>query len=165
MLYRTADTLKGRFARPTACLTCAALLSPILLTGCDNGTRSADIPAPRDASSGEMSRMNPAAAPTKAGMSTKKKLVLLAGAAALYYIYKKKQAANAAPKNVQYYLSKNGRVYYRDPKTKQAIWVTPPPSQAPTYQIPESEAMDYRDIQGYSGNKSGNGLDHYFKTQ
>ena len=46
-------------------------------------------------------------------MSTKKKLVLLAGAAALFYMYKKHQAK--AGQQIQYYRSKNGRVYYREP--------------------------------------------------
>ena len=161
MMIRIRQAPHERIARPVTALLVASLLSPVLLVGCGNNAP----PPPREATPGEMGRMNPAGAPTKQGMSTKKKLVLLAGAAALYYLYKKKQAANEAPKNVQYYLSKNGRIYYRDPKTKQAIWVTPLPSQAPTYQIPESEAMSYQDIQGYNRQNTGHGLDHYFPTQ
>jgi hypothetical protein len=84
-------------------------------------------------------------------MSTKQKMVLLAGAAALYYMYKKKQNAQGQP--VQYYQSEtNGRIYYRDPKTKQAIYVTPPQGGI---QVPANEAQQYSDYQGYDNRRSG----------
>jgi hypothetical protein len=151
--------------RPVALALTASLIAPSFLAGCDGGQQAA-VPPPRDATSGEMTRMNPSANQPNQGMSTRKKLAILAGAAALYYIYKKKQRENAAPANVQYYLSKStGRVYYRDPKTHQAIWVTPPPNQAPTIQIPESEAMDYRDMRGYNNQNTGRELSHYFETR
>ncbi len=102
------------------------------------------------------------------GMSTKQKVVLLAGAAALYYYYQKSKKANEARyagQSIQYYRSKNGGIYYRDPRTKQAIFVTAPTAN---YQvrIPESEAQGYAGIQqaqGYAGQQTGNGLDYYFK--
>jgi hypothetical protein len=91
-------------------------------------------------------------------MSTKQKVVLLAGAAALYYMYKKRRDANnqPLPQNVQYYLSKNGRVYYRDPQTKQAVWVTPPRN----LQVPANDLQgyDYSELQGYNGNSTGRDL-------
>jgi len=91
-------------------------------------------------------------AQAKPGMSTKKKLVILAGAAALYYLYKKHQNAQAqsGPEG-QYYLSKNGRVYYRDAEHR-AHWVTPPPGGI---QVPEQEAMDYQNMQGFQGRQDG----------
>jgi hypothetical protein len=89
------------------------------------------------------------------GMSTKKKVVLLAGAAALYYLYKKHQnAASAEGPDGQYYLSKNGRVYYRDAEHR-AHWVTPPPGGI---QVPEDQAAEYREFQGYENRDTGRDL-------
>ena len=89
-------------------------------------------------------------------MSTKKKVVLLAGAAALYYLYrhhqaKKAQANVATQENTIYYLSKNGRVYYRD-ANHQAHWVTPPPQGI---SVPADEATSYRGLQGYDRSTAG----------
>lgn len=93
------------------------------------------------------------------GMSTGKKLVLLAGAAALYYMYKKRVDAQNRPANIQYYRSEStGRIYYRDPQTHQAHWVTPP---AQGFQVPESEIQQYQippDAQGYNGARNGRDL-------
>ena len=86
-------------------------------------------------------------------MSTKEKVVILAGAAALYYLYKKHQKAQAG--QVQYYLSKNGRVYYRDPQTHQAHWVTPPPGGI---QVPAAEAQQYSQYKGYNNSPTGQDL-------
>ena len=134
------------------------------LVGCGSSTP----PPPVDAAPGQMA---PAPqANTNTGMSTGTKLKILAGAAAAYYIYKKYTAsqqgkANAA-QNVQYYVSKStGRVYYRDPKTKQAIWVTPPPSQIPQQRIPESEAAAYQKFKGYDNSNTGQGLNDVFSVQ
>ncbi len=152
MMIRTRQAPYERITRPVTTLLVASLLSPVLLIGCGNNAP----PAPRDATSGEMGRMNPAGAPTKQGMTTKKKLVLLAGAAALYYLYKKNQARVAAGQTqTQYYLSKNGRIYYRDPKTHQAIWVTPP--KEPIY-VPADQASTYEGLQGYDGSPTGRDL-------
>jgi hypothetical protein len=72
-------------------------------------------------------------------MSTQKKLALLAGAAALVYLYNKHKNAKGNGASGKYYLSKNGRVYYRDAKGN-AIWVTPP---AGGIQVPAEEAAFY----------------------
>lgn len=155
MLTGTNPTSLERITRPIALLIVTSLVSPVLLAGCDNN-QQASVPPPRDATAGEMGRMNPASAPTRQGMSTRKKLILLAGAAALYYMYKKNQAKVAAGQsNMQYYLSKNGRIYYRDPRTKQAIWVTPPRQG---FQVPVDEAMQYEGLQGYDGSNRGRDL-------
>lgn len=91
----------------------------------------------------------PAGTVQRQGMSTKKKVVLLIGAAALYYMWKKHQ--NAQGQTVQYYKSEStGRIYYRDPKTHQAIWVTPEPIQ-----VPADEAQDYSGYQGYNNQRTG----------
>ena len=57
------------------------------------------------------------------GLAIEWTLRALAGAALLYYLYKHHVEQNG--QKVQYYKSqKNGRVYYRDPKTHQAHYVT-----------------------------------------
>jgi len=75
-------------------------------------------------------------------MSTRKKVVLLAGAAALYWLYKRHQNSRGVGPNGQYYRSKNGRIYYRDARTHQAVWVTPPPASRPI-QVPADEYQQY----------------------
>lgn len=87
-------------------------------------------------------------------LTNKQKLVLLGGAAALYYLYQRHQNAQGQGKNGQYYLSKNGRVYYRDAQHR-AHYVTPP---AGGIQVPQSEAQQYRDFQGYNGRATGRDL-------
>ncbi len=102
---------------------------------------------------GQMNNGSPT--PKAEGMSTGTKVVLLASAAAAYYMYKKHQTASAATgPDGKYYLSKNGRVYYRD-SDHRAHWVTPPPDGI---RVPESEANDYRQFQGYDGRTEGRDL-------
>jgi hypothetical protein len=131
--------------RLTALGVAASFALPIL-SGC-GGNPPAPAEAPRS------SQLPPPVGAPRArqgGMTTKQKLVLLAGAAALYYMYKRHQ--NAQGQQVQYYQSKtNGRIYYRDPKTHQAIWVT----EAPQIQVPASEAQDYSNYQGYNNQSTG----------
>lgn len=92
----------------------------------------------------------------KQGLSTAQKAgITLAGAAALYYIYnqhKKSQAQKG--QQPQYYLSKNGRVYYRDAQ-KQVHYVTPPKGGI---QVPADEAQQYEQFQGYNGRSTGRDL-------
>lgn len=106
-------------------------------------------------SQGQTNRVPPEPQARPTGMSTEKKVVLLAGAAALYWMYKHHQSATAAagPEG-QYYLSKNGRVYYRDAEHR-AHWVTPPPDGL---RVPEAEAAEYKQFQGYDGNAQGRDL-------
>ncbi len=89
------------------------------------------------------------------GITTGQKVVMLGGAAALYYMYKHHQSAAAqqGPEG-QYYLSKNGRVYYRD-ADHRAHWVTPPQEGIA---VPETEARDYQQYQGYDNRPSGKDL-------
>ena len=135
----------------------------IPLAGCGSN----QPPPPVDAAPGQMAPAPQANADT--GMSTGTKLKILAGAAAAYYLYNKyksSQAGKAADaQNVQYYVSKStGRVYYRDPKTKQAIWVTPPPNQIQQVQIPASEAAQYQRFKGYENSQTGQGLNDVFSV-
>lgn len=90
----------------------------------------------------------------KRGLSTGQKVAILAGAAALYYLYNQHKNRQAQGAQGKYYLSKNGRVYYRDAQGR-AHWVTPPPGGI---QVPEEEAQQYRDFQGYNGRQTGRDL-------
>ena len=125
------------------------------LAGCSGNDRR-ELPPPVDDTRGGTVAADTgttASAPQMSeGMSTKKKLVILAGAAALYYLYKKSQNAKAEyGPDSQYYLSKNGRIYYRDAEGR-AHWVTPPQEGIT---VPESEARAYQDFQGYDNRSSG----------
>jgi len=79
------------------------------------------------------------------------------GAAALYYLYKQHQNKQGAGREGRYYLSKNGRVYYREPNGN-FHWVTPPSGGV---QVPESEAEHYRDFAGYNGQTTGKSFGGY----
>ena len=128
-------------------------LSGPFLAGCGGSRPSgANLPPVDDTRVG--GGVPPMPSPQRQGMSTNQKLVMLAGAAALYYMYKKQRDANNQPTKVQYYLSKNGRVYYRDAQGT-AHWVTPPPNGI---QVPASEAAAYQGFQGYNGSATGRDL-------
>ena len=127
----------------------AAILTPTL-TSCGNPESTT---APPPAMAPPNARLpQPIGAPqARTGMTGKQKLMLLAGAAALYYMYKKHQ--NAQGQQVQYYQSKNGGIYYRDPKNpKQAIFVTPPRNGI---QVPAEEAQAYSGYRGYNNQDTG----------
>ena len=151
---------------------CASLILPgLLLAGCGSGGGQAASGAPSgaslppiDASRGQSASMPPMRsnaptmqAPPKQGMSTRKKVVLLAGAAALFYLYKKhqKNAQNSAMSQgePQYYLSKNGRVYYRQ-ANGQAVYVTAP---SRPIEVPYEEAQRYSELSGLRGYDNARG--------
>lgn len=132
-------------------LTTAIATAP--MASCKDDSRSAPPPAVDDTRGGVAARELPA--PDRPRLSTGKKVVILAGAAALYYLYKHhKNAAQKEGAEGQYYLSKNGRVYYRDAEHR-AHWVTPPPGGIA---VPESEAAEYRGFQGYDNSTTGRDL-------
>ncbi len=144
----------SRSLRPTAAILSALLMMP-LFAGC--GQRQASTPPPVDDSRTAANTVPGATTTTQhKGLSNVQKgAVVLAGAAALYYLYNqhKHSQAQTGP-NGQYYLSKNGRVYYRD-ANHQAHWVTPPPNGI---QVPAAEAERYREYQGYDNRPSGRDL-------
>ena len=135
----------------------SALLTVPLLSSCGGGSRNASVPPPVDDSVGRTvsdrnnNRNQPEA---KKGFSTGQKVALLAGAAGLYYLYNQHKNASQEGAQGKYYLSKNGRVYYRDAEHR-AHWVTAP---AEGIRVPESEAQKYRQFQGYNGSTSGRDL-------
>lgn len=148
--------LNNRIFRPTAVMLPALLTLP-LLVGC--GQRQAAIPPPVDNThTTATTNTAPGAAPVvkqKGLNNVQKGTIVLAGAAALYYLYNQHKHAQAqAGANGQYYLSKNGRVYYRD-ANHQAHWVTPPPTGI---QVPAAAADQYREYQGYDNRSTGRDL-------
>lgn len=151
---KTIFSEQNKVSRPIALLLTVLLGTPFFASCASE--QSYTPPPPVDDT--RVGRQNyPAPAPSQQanrGLSNRNKLVILAGAAALYYLYnqhKNKQEQGAQGK---YYLSKNGRVYYRDAQGR-AHWVTPPPGGI---RVPESEAQRYRDFQGYENRPTGRDL-------
>ena len=59
-------------------------------------------------------------------------------------------------KKIQYYRSKaNGRIYYRDPKTHQAVWVTKAKDEKQEYELDEAQQKEISQYKGYKGSDSG----------
>lgn len=133
----------------------SALLMVPLLSSCGGGSKTATPPPVDDTIGRTVSDRNTTNQPeAKKGMGTGQKVALLAGAAALYYMYNQHQNASKEGAQGKYYLSKNGRVYYRDAENR-AHWVTPP---AEGIRVPESEAQQYRQFQGYNRSSTGRDL-------
>lgn len=148
------DVFRCGALRLTALSLSVALIVPPLLAGCGGGGQQSSEAVPPPG----MNQNQPAARSNQ-GLSTKQKVALLAGAAALYYIYKKRQnaPAQAGPQG-KYYQSKNGRIYYRNLKTGEFQWVTPP---ARPIEVPAAEAEQYRNYAGYNNQKTGRGFGGY----
>lgn len=133
----------------------SVLLTLPLLTSCGGAQNNAQLPPIDDTRGGTVSNTRPANQPqAKKGLSTGQKVAILAGAAALYYLYNQHKNAQGQGAEGQYYLSKNGRVYYRDAQHR-AHWVTPPQEGI---RVPEAEARQYRDFQGYNNSPTGRDL-------
>jgi hypothetical protein len=156
-----------RSTRQALSLALACIFATVSVLGCNTEpSRTAQPPPAVDDTQSSGSRTQapdydyqarPAPQPEqRSGMSTRTKtFVVLAGAAALYYLYKRhKSAQQATGVDGQYYLSKNGRVYYRD-ADHRAHWVTPPPGGIT---VPAEEAAESRDFQGYDNRTTGRDL-------
>ncbi len=113
------------------------------LMGCGGVANTSNMPPVEESAKYSSQPATPAA---HSGMSNGQKVVLLAGAAALYYMYKKNQEAhrNGDKSQAQYYLSKNGRVYYRE-QGGRVHWVTVPSAGI---RVPADEASQYQNYQG-----------------
>ena len=146
---------EARRSRFMALLLTTLLTFPFV-TACGSSKQSSAPPPPVDDTRAVSANRPPNPTPeAKKGLSnTQKVAITLAGAAALYYIYNQHKNKQEQGPQGQYYLSKNGRVYYRDAQ-KQAHWVTPPPEGI---KVPESEASAYRDFQGYNNQTTGKDL-------
>ncbi|MCW5314695.1 hypothetical protein GTQ43_12995 [Nostoc sp. KVJ3] len=133
----------------------SGLLMVPLLSSCGGGSRNASVPPPVDDSVGRTVSDRTTNQPeAKKGLSTGQKVAILAGAAGLYYLYNQHKNASQEGAQGKYYLSKNGRVYYRDAEHR-AHWVTPP---SEGIRVPESEAQKYRQFQGYNRSTTGRDL-------
>ncbi len=133
----------------------SALLMVPLLSSCGGGSQKASVPPPVDDTIGRtVSNRTTNQPEVKKGMGTGQKVAILAGAAALYYMYNQHKNAPQEGAEGKYYLSKNGRVYYRDAEHR-AHWVTPP---SEGIRVPESQAQQYRQFQGYNRSSSGRDL-------
>lgn len=156
---------KSQRLRPMAWLL-SALLSVPLFTAC-SGSNSGNAPLPPvdDSRAPGSVQNNPGAAnppqAKKKGLSNTQKVAILAGAAALYYLYNQHKNKQEQGPQGKYYLSKNGRIYYRDAQNR-AHWVTPPPEGI---RVPESEAQRYRDFQGYNNSSTGRDLRDVVREQ
>ncbi|GAB1540256.1 hypothetical protein NUACC21_29250 [Scytonema sp. NUACC21] len=149
--------LKRKLASLPTAVFLSALLTVPVLSSCGGGGSQSSAPPIDDTVSGRnVNYPGPANAPQQArrGLSTGQKVAILAGAAALYYIYNQRKNAQGAGPQGKYYLSKNGRVYYRDAQGRPH-WVTPPEGGI---RVPESEARRYQDFQGYNGRSTGRTL-------
>jgi hypothetical protein len=138
---------RGKYLRLLALLMSAILTVP-LLNSCGGGKNQ-----PVDQTGNAPIHSVPSKKP---GLSTAQKVgITLVGAAALYYLYKQHQKSQAktGPQG-QYYLSKNGQVYYRDAQG-QPHFVSPPSGGI---QVPASEAQQYSQFQGYDGRTTGRSL-------
>lgn len=159
-------SLTANWMRPTALVVLGSMAAPIL-SGCGGQQASNSSPPPPPGfsqNSQPATNSRPAMNQRSGGMSTKKKVALLAGAAALYYIYNKRKAAKeASGPNGRYFVSKsNGRVYYRDLKTGNFQYVSPP--QQPI-QVPADEASEYQGYQGFNNAQDGRGFGGYGSGQ
>ncbi len=148
-------TFESLSRKSTLSVFSAVVVMCPFITACGSGTQSnANLPPVDDSNNRQVATTQ--AQPAHKGMTNGQKVVLLAGAAALYYLYKKNQESHKAGNSAepQYYLSKNGRVYYRE-KGGRVHWVTPPTEGI---QVPQAEASQYEQLQGYDGRSSGRDL-------
>ena len=80
--------------------------------------------------------------------------VELRGDAALYYLYRGHLTSDGTGPQGRYYLSKDGRVFYKDAQgTEHTVQ---PPSDG--LRVSRAAAEPYRDIRGYAGQKTGRDL-------
>lgn len=147
---------KPRIGLRVITLLLTLLLTFPLITGCGIGRSSTPPSAVDNTHVSTESSNRPAKQPQQAkkGLSRGQKVAILAGTAALYYIYNQHKDKQGQGPEGQHYLSKNGRVYYRDAK-HQVHWVTPPPKGI---EVPESVAQQYRNFKGYNNSPTGRDL-------
>jgi hypothetical protein len=78
----------------------------------------------------------------------------LRGDAALYYLYREHLTSDGVGPQGRYYLSKEGRVFYKDAQGKEHT--VQPPSDG--LRVPRAVAEPFRDIRGYDGQQTGRDL-------
>ena len=80
--------------------------------------------------------------------------VELRGDAALYYLYRHHLTNEGVGPQGRYYLSKEGRVFYKDAQGREHV--VNPPSEG--LRVPHAAPDPYRDIRGYAGQQDGRDL-------
>jgi hypothetical protein len=80
--------------------------------------------------------------------------VELRGDAALYYLYREHLTSEGAGPQGRYYLSKEGRVFYKDAQGKEHTVHAPSEGM----RVPRAAAEPYRDMRGYAGQQTGRDL-------
>ena len=80
--------------------------------------------------------------------------VELRGDAALYYLYRQHLTNEGMGPQGRYYLSKEGRVFYKDWQDRQHT--VNPPSEG--LRVPRPNADPYRGVRGYAGQEDGRDL-------
>jgi len=147
---------KQRIGLRFIALILTLLLTVPFLSACGGSRSNASLPPIDDTRGGTVTNTRPVNQPEarNKGLSTGQKIALLTGAAALYYIYNQHKNKQEQGPEGKYYLSKNGRVYYRDAQGR-AHWVTPP---SEGIRVPEAEARQYSDFQGYNNSATGRKL-------
>lgn len=153
------DIERKKISRPIAMLLTTVLAMPLAVS-CGGQNSNSSLPPIDDSRNSSYNpnssyNSNSQQQQTRPGLSGGQKIgITLVGAAALYYLYNKNKNAKGQGADGQYYLSKNGRVYYRDSENR-AHWVTPP-SQG--IRVSEEEARQYQDYQGYNNRPTGRDL-------
>jgi len=142
----------GSCARRIA-LGLALCLTVPLVAGCGRSNQE-----PVSATRGSREEFPPGPAGQKPGLTGRQKVAVLVGAAALYYLWKTHQNAAGAGSQGKYYLSKNGRVYYRD-ANGNPHWVTPP-----RIEVPADQAQEYSRFAGYNNRATGETFGGYGAT-
>jgi hypothetical protein len=80
--------------------------------------------------------------------------VELRGDAALYYLYREHLTSDGMGPQGRYYLSKEGRVFYKDAQGKEHTVQSP----SDGLRVPRAAAEPYRGIRGYAGQQAGRDL-------
>lgn len=150
----TLFSISPKFSKKFLAFALSVILTVPFLSACGSPQASTPPPPVDDTRSGTVAQTPRNQAPNRPRISNGQKVAILAGAAALYYLYNQHKNRQEQGPQGKYYLSKNGRVYYRDAEGR-AHWVTPPREGI---QVPESEARMYRDFQGYNGQNTGRDL-------
>jgi len=94
------------------------------------------------------------ARPPEARAASSDGAVQLRGDAALYYLYRHHLTNEGVGPQGRYYLSKEGRVFYKDGQGREHT--VNPPSEG--LRVSRAAADPYRDIRGYDGRMDGRGL-------
>ena len=81
-------------------------------------------------------------------------MVELRGDAALYYLYRHHLTNEGTGPQGRYYLSKDGRVFYKDAQDREHTVRAPSEGM----RVSRSEAEPYKDIRGYQGQQNGRDL-------